>query len=182
MSWYRCSRQFVPTRQIGRLNFFYFYFLGPIWLSFWLVNISRGFVAIVTLKTIQECCRVCNKSYFFLCLNLRQYDTFVALAIAFNLGRNKLRYLRWYHSMQLSHPTTSWTDGLLHNGQWYAPLTSFDFIWTEKYICWNYAIFISIYYKQLVSIYLCGIYCCVFYTLLILNQVYLILSKSSAGW
>ena len=55
-----------------------------------LVNISRGFVAIVTLKTIQECCRVCNKSYFFLCLNLRQYDTFVALAIAFNLGRNKL--------------------------------------------------------------------------------------------
>jgi hypothetical protein len=37
-----------------------------------LVNISRGFVAIVTLKTIQECCRVCNKSYFFLCLNLRQ--------------------------------------------------------------------------------------------------------------
>ena len=31
-----------------------------------------GFVAIVTLKTIQECCRVCNKSYFFLCLNLRQ--------------------------------------------------------------------------------------------------------------
>ena len=24
------------------------------------------------------------------CLNLRQYDTFVALAIAFNLGRNKL--------------------------------------------------------------------------------------------
>ena len=51
---------------------------------------KRGFVAIVTLKTIQECCRVCNKSYFFLCLNLRQYDTFVALAIAFNLGRNKL--------------------------------------------------------------------------------------------
>jgi hypothetical protein len=42
----------------------------------------------VTLKTIQECYRVCNKSYFFLCLNLRQYDTFVALAIAFNLGRN----------------------------------------------------------------------------------------------
>jgi hypothetical protein len=42
--------------------------LRPIWL----VNISRGFVAIVTLKTIQECCRVCNKSYFFLCLNLRQ--------------------------------------------------------------------------------------------------------------
>jgi hypothetical protein len=37
-----------------------------------LVNISRGFVAIVTLKTIQECCRVCNKSNFFLCLNLRQ--------------------------------------------------------------------------------------------------------------
>ena len=34
--------------------------------------------------------RRCNKSYFFLCLNLRQYDTFVALAIAFNLGRNKL--------------------------------------------------------------------------------------------
>ena len=25
-----------------------------------LVNISRGFVAIVTLKTIHECCRVCN--------------------------------------------------------------------------------------------------------------------------
>ena len=36
---------------------------------------KRGFVAIVTLKTIQECCRVCNKSYFFLCLNLRQYGT-----------------------------------------------------------------------------------------------------------
>ena len=51
---------------------------------------KRGFVAIVTLKTIKECCRVCNKSYFFLCLNLRQYDTFVALAIAFNLSRNKL--------------------------------------------------------------------------------------------
>jgi membrane-associated HD superfamily phosphohydrolase len=44
------------------------FILRPIWL----VNISRGFVAIVTLKTIQECCRVCNKSYFFLCLNLRQ--------------------------------------------------------------------------------------------------------------
>jgi hypothetical protein len=52
--------------------------------------LKRGVVAIVTLKTIQECCRVCNNSYFFLCLNLRQYDTFVALAIAFNLGRNKL--------------------------------------------------------------------------------------------
>ena len=50
---------------------------------------ERYYWAIVTLKTIQ-CCRVCNKSYFFLCLNLRQYDTFVALAIAFNLGRNKL--------------------------------------------------------------------------------------------
>ena len=37
-----------------------------------------------------DTCRVCNKSYFFLCLSLRQYDTFVALAIAFNLGRNKL--------------------------------------------------------------------------------------------
>ena len=52
--------------------------------------LKRGVVAIVTLKTIRECCRVCNNSYFFLCLNLRQYDTFVALAIAFNLGRNKL--------------------------------------------------------------------------------------------
>jgi hypothetical protein len=30
-------------------------------------------------------------------------------------------------------------------------------------------------YRQLVSIYLCGIYSCVFYTLSILNQVYLIL-------
>ena len=37
--------------------------------------LKRGVVAIVTLKTIQECCRVCNNSYFFLCLNLRQYDT-----------------------------------------------------------------------------------------------------------
>jgi hypothetical protein len=51
---------------------------------------ERYYWAIVTLKTIHECCKVCNKSYFFLCLNLRQYDTFVALAIAFNLGRNKL--------------------------------------------------------------------------------------------
>jgi hypothetical protein len=48
------------------------------------------FLAIVTHKTIQECCRVCNKSYFFLCLNLRQYDTFVALAIAFNLGSEQI--------------------------------------------------------------------------------------------
>jgi hypothetical protein len=50
-----------------------------------LVEIKRNLKSvkdtIVTLKTIQECCRVCNKSYFFLCLNLRQYDTFVALAI-----------------------------------------------------------------------------------------------------
>jgi hypothetical protein len=51
-------------------------------------NLKSGKDTIVTLKTIQECCRVCNKSYFFLCLNLRQYDIFVALAIAFNLGRN----------------------------------------------------------------------------------------------
>jgi hypothetical protein len=40
-------------------------------------NLKSGKDTIVTLKTIQECCRVCNKSYFFLCLNLRQYDTFV---------------------------------------------------------------------------------------------------------
>jgi hypothetical protein len=37
-------------------------------------------------------------------------------------------------------------------------------------------------YRQLVSIYLCGIYSCVFYTLFILNQVYLIISKSLAAW
>ena len=35
--------------------------------------------------------------------------------------------------------------------------------------------------QKLVSIYLCGIYSCIFYTLFILNQVYLILSKNSAG-